>query len=267
MLRHPVAVHCGQRRHHRGDAHRVGRVVQLRARRARPPGRRATRCAASCWNRSAAGIWISCGIRDDATTLPSASAATALTELVPMSIPTVISRATACRLRRGRRLQRGEHLVVQHPVASTPRSRRRRSALPARSVNRPPASSTITSSGARSQSATIGSAAMSAAPSATRMWLQKSPKPRVRQHPARQRVELGLQPELLPPLEVAVAELRVFERAHLRHADRRAVRERASPAHRPPACARARAPTRRRRASRRPPRAPINVAQTGMPRT
>jgi hypothetical protein len=54
-------------------------------------------------------------------------------------------------------------------------------ASPARLVNRPPASSTITWSAARSQSETSGSAEMSTAPSATSMCDQKSPNPRVRQ--------------------------------------------------------------------------------------
>ena len=47
---------------------------------------------------------------------------------------------------------------------------------PAKSLNRPPASSTITWSAARSQSETpTASIAPSTAPSATSMWLQKSP--------------------------------------------------------------------------------------------
>ena len=54
-------------------------------------------------------------------------------------------------------------------------------AWPARLVNRPPASSTITWSAARSQSETSGSAETSTAPSATSMCDQKSPNPRVRQ--------------------------------------------------------------------------------------
>ena len=49
---------------------------------------------------------------------------------------------------------------------------------PARSVNRPPASSTISDTAARSCSATSGSDAMSTAPSASSMYDQKSPKPR-----------------------------------------------------------------------------------------
>jgi len=42
-------------------------------------------------NRSAAGMTILCGTRLRATTLPSASAATALTEVVPISMPTANS--------------------------------------------------------------------------------------------------------------------------------------------------------------------------------
>ena len=47
--------------------------------------------------------------------------------------------------------------------------------LPARSVNRPPASSTTIDSAAMSCNASCGSAAMSTAPSATSRWDQKSP--------------------------------------------------------------------------------------------
>ena len=54
-------------------------------------------------------------------------------------------------------------------------------ALPVRSVNVPPASSTMTCSAARSQSETSGSADTSTAPSATSMCDQKSPYARVRQ--------------------------------------------------------------------------------------
>ncbi len=87
-----------------------------------------------------------------------------------MSIPTVISFA-----------MRSVYSAGAAPAASAARTSSWRipfveTALPpsavrfpARSVNRPPASSTMTSSGARSHSATTGSAAMSAAPSATRM--------------------------------------------------------------------------------------------------
>ena len=49
---------------------------------------------------------------------------------------------------------------------------------PARSVKRPPASSTMTTRAARSQSDTTGSTATSKAPSATRQCIQKSPRPR-----------------------------------------------------------------------------------------
>lgn len=54
-------------------------------------------------------------------------------------------------------------------------------ATPARSVKRPPASSTTTCSAARSHTETSGSADTSTAPSATSMWDQKSPKARLRQ--------------------------------------------------------------------------------------
>ena len=56
-------------------------------------------------------------------------------------------------------------------------------------------------------------------------------------HPLGERVELRLEPELGPPLEVAVAELRVFESADLGHADRRTIGERAAATHRPPGVA------------------------------
>ena len=54
-------------------------------------------------------------------------------------------------------------------------------ATPDRSVNRPPASWTMTCSAARSHSETSGSAETSTAPSATSMCDQKSPNARVRQ--------------------------------------------------------------------------------------
>jgi len=53
--------------------------------------------------------------------------------------------------------------------------------LPSRSVNRPPASSTMTETAAMSCSASSGSAATSTAPSATSTYDQKSPYPRDRQ--------------------------------------------------------------------------------------
>ena len=64
---------------------------------------------------------------------------------------------------------RARGLVVQ---TALPRSGR---GMPARSVNAPPASSTMICRAARSQSVTSVSAEMSAAPSATSMCDQKSP--------------------------------------------------------------------------------------------
>src|SRR5689334_647594 len=49
-------------------------------------------CLASCSNRCGDGVNHGCGMRARATTLPSSSAATALTDDVPMSMPTVVSR-------------------------------------------------------------------------------------------------------------------------------------------------------------------------------
>ena len=48
-------------------------------------------CCGSCSNRSGPGATTRCGIRARATTVPSSPAATALTEVVPMSMPTVKS--------------------------------------------------------------------------------------------------------------------------------------------------------------------------------
>ena len=48
-------------------------------------------CAASCSSLSGSGIPRGCGIRVRATTLPRSSAATALTAVVPMSMPIVTS--------------------------------------------------------------------------------------------------------------------------------------------------------------------------------
>ena len=59
--------------------------------------------AASCSNRSGDGTKNSCGMRDRATMLPSASAATAFTDDVPMSIPTVMLRHGAATLARAPR--------------------------------------------------------------------------------------------------------------------------------------------------------------------
>ena len=71
------------------------------------PSRHAT--VASCSRRAGAGTRYSCGTRAEATTLPSPSAATAFTDDVPISRPTVSSvMATAT--------QRREHFVVQQAV-------------------------------------------------------------------------------------------------------------------------------------------------------
>ena len=81
----------GQRRHHRRDGHRAD------VRPGEPAGRRAANgprrhaSSASCSSRSGAGTRSWCGIRTRAVTRPSSSAATALTAVVPMSMPIVTS--------------------------------------------------------------------------------------------------------------------------------------------------------------------------------
>ena len=71
-------------------------------------------------------------------------------------------------------------------------------ATPERSVKRPPASSTITFTAARSHRLTAGSAARSNTPSATSTCIQKSPTPAAAPHPMRERVELRTPPVLAP---------------------------------------------------------------------
>ena len=113
--------------------------------------------------------------------------------------------------------------------------RRSTSARPSSVLHRPPASSTIGTSAATSQSDTIGSIAMSNAPSATSMCCQKSPTPRVRQQRCDEREQLVADAVGVEALRGVPRErdLRVVERRDRRHADALAVAERAEPARRP----------------------------------
>ena len=210
------------------------------------------RLAASCWNRSAAGIWISCGMRDDATTLPSASAAIAFTELVPMSIPTVISSAMFATY--ADRAERVEHGVVQQPVG-----RHRTSAV------RGPVTGEIGEAPAgllhdHEQRREIPERHDGLGRDVGRAFGDEDVAPEVAEaagapDPLGQRLELVLEPVLAPPLEVAVTEVRVLHGGDPGHRDparRPRTRRRRAP---PTTCARAPARTRHRPGARRPPRA------------
>src|SRR2546425_94893 len=97
---------------------------------------------------------------------------------------------------------------------------------PDRSVNRPPASSTMTFRAARSHTRTSSSVATSAAPSATRYAPPEAPDPAPAPRPA---VHLGESPQQAAPPpcpEPAVAGLGVLDGGHLRHADLAPVGER-----------------------------------------
>ena len=141
--------------------------------------------AASCSKRCGLGTGNSCGMRERATTLPSSSAATAFTDDVPMSIPTVTcsSRHEPDATGRVRERARARRRATGRSCTRSCRRRRRRVPVD----RRPPAarSSTIGTSAAMSQSDTIGSIEMSTAPSATSMCCQKSPSPRVPPAPVR----------------------------------------------------------------------------------
>ena len=172
-----------------------------------------------------------------AITLPSSSAAMALTDDVPMSRPTVtgvIVLGPRARVsRRGEEMPRGRRRAA---TRSWPLRRRRRPGPhPVRSVKRPPASSTITRTAARSQSARPPtSTAMSIEPSATITCDQKSPNPRVRPQRSRQRQELAGPPDGSERADRVVGQLGVAEFGHLRHRHRLTVAERAPARARPP---------------------------------
>ena len=84
-----AGVDGGQRRHHRRNGDRAGVRRASWSSAANGPRRQAS--SASCSSRSGAGTRSWCGIRARAATRPSSSAATALTAVVPMSMPIVTS--------------------------------------------------------------------------------------------------------------------------------------------------------------------------------
>ena len=90
---HAVGVDRGQRRHHRRHRDRP-RLDCRRAPRARAAGRRARRTRRRARTAAASARRTRAGSATRATMLPSSSAATAFTDDVPMSIPTVSSEFT-----------------------------------------------------------------------------------------------------------------------------------------------------------------------------
>ena len=171
-----------------------------------------------------------------ATTLPSPSAAIALTDDVPMSMPTVTSVPTRHSLVVFRsRANAATTSSCNNPLVeiTSPVSIR---ASPRTSVHRPPACSTTTLTAAMSHTASPPtSTAMSIDPSATSMWAQKSPKPRTRQQRRAEREELRVEAHRLERVDRVVREVRVLDARHLRHRHRIAVALRAQPARaRPP---------------------------------
>ena len=108
-------------------------------------------------------------------------------------------------------------------------------ATPERSVKRPPASSTITCTAARSHRLTTGSTATSNTPSATRTCIQKSPRPRLR-HTRCASATNGVAPSVLAPrADAGVTQVGVLERSTADTCKRPVGAERARAPGRPPA--------------------------------
>ena len=134
---------------------------------------------------------------------------------------------------RARLAQRRQRGVVQQPV------RRQRAAAvcratPERSVKRPPASSTITCTAARSHRLTVGSAARSNTPSATSTCIQKSPTPRLRHTRCASASNCGPLPCSRHELMLACPRCGVLEAIDGRHLQRALIARCAQTTRRPP---------------------------------